>query len=67
MKETCNTCGHLANKPWRNHNPNTGEIVHGCIDQIHSGILKGKDLSWHIRPVAVARRRVERIRIKNGV
>lgn len=49
----CNTCGRKANDPFRSHDQ-SGKIVHGCIDDIHTGHLVTPSASsaWHNRPAA---------------
>jgi hypothetical protein len=51
---TCNTCCRPAHSPWRVYNEN-GKVVHGCIDEFHSGhlVTPSANSAWHNRPVAV--------------
>lgn len=49
----CGTCGRRANDPFRSYDQN-GKIVHGCIDDTHTGHLVTPSASsaWHNRPEA---------------
>ncbi len=48
--ETCTTCGHAADKPYRR--TVDGVVTEGCIDAFHNAHAD----AWHLRPVAAEMR-----------
>lgn len=53
----CYCCTKPRNKPWRSYDPDTGVIVHGCVDAAHDFYISklhpdNEDYKWHHRPEA---------------
>lgn len=55
LHKLCTTCCRPAATPWRVYDAQ-GNIVHGCVDDFHSGALepRSKSSRWHNRKAAMA-------------
>lgn len=61
LRKVCRTCCRPSDDPFRTYDPETQEIVEGCIDRDHTFEMShdpfSKDGQWHFRPVARKLRR----------